>query len=160
VGVAGTSSSSGHPLNRLSYDRWVLDTELKTPVLGRVGVLGEFPFVYRRDELEVAAIERVVAGLEMLPDELTGLDPFRAGVASLMSLTARVASDDGLLNTEGLALDLFGDGEFLAFCCCACRRTRSRAFSTSRFRSCSVLLRETDLCRTFSTSLSNELVLS
>lgn len=160
VGVAGTSSSSGHPLNLLSYDRWVLDAELKTPVLARVGVFGESSFVNRKDEFGVAASERVAAGLGPLPDELTGLEAFRVGVAILLSLTVRVASDDGLLNTEGLSFDFFGEGEFLAFCCCAWRRTRNRAFSTSRFRSCSTLLRETDLCRTFSTSRSRELVLN
>ena len=160
VGVAGTSSSSGHPLNLLSYDRWVLDAELRTPVLARVGVLGESSFVNRKDEFGVAASERVAAGLGPLPDELAGLEAFRVGVAILLSLTLRVASDDGLLNTEGLSFDLFGEGEFLAFCCCAWRRTRNRAFSTSRFRSCSTLLREMDLCRTFSTSRSRELVLN
>lgn len=144
VGVAGTSSSSGHPLNLLSYDRWVLEIELTTPLLARIGVTGDIPFAYRRDEFGVAASERAPAGREMLPEELAGLEAFRAGVVVLVSLAVRVASDDGLLNTEGLSLDLLGDGESLAFCCCACRRTRNRAFSTSKFRSCSTLLIETD----------------
>ena len=62
VGVAGMSSSSGHPLNLLSYDRWVLDTELRTPVLARVGVLGESLFVNRKDEFGVAASDLYGSG--------------------------------------------------------------------------------------------------
>lgn len=118
VGVAGTSSSSGHPLNLLSYDRWVLDAELSNPMLTRVGVLGESLSITRKDELGVDASERPAAGLETLPDELTGRDAFRAGVVFLLSFKVRVASDDGLLNTEGLSLNLVGESEFLAFCCC------------------------------------------
>lgn len=88
-------------------------------MLARVGVLGESLFVYRRDELGVAASEKAPAGLQMLPDELIGLEPLRAGVAFLVSFTALVASDDGLLNTVGLSLSLPGEGESLVFCCCA-----------------------------------------
>jgi hypothetical protein len=41
VGVTGSlKSSSGHPLNLLSYDLWVFDVELKAPALARIGVLG------------------------------------------------------------------------------------------------------------------------
>ena len=97
----------------------MLDAELRTPVLARVGVLGESLFVDRKVEFGVAASEGVATGLEALPDELAGLEAFRVGVAILLSLTVRVASDDGLLNTDGLSLDLFGEGEFLAFCCWA-----------------------------------------
>jgi hypothetical protein len=88
-------------------------------MLTRVGVLGESFSITRKDEFGVEASDRLAAGLETLPEELTGLDAFRAGVATVPSLTVRVASDDGLLNTAGLSLDLFGEGEFLAFCCCA-----------------------------------------
>ena len=86
-------------------------------MLTRAGVLGDSLLVTRKDELGLEAGDRLAAGLGTLPGALTGLDAFRAGVATLPSLTVRVASDDGLLNTAGLSLDLFGEGEFLAFCC-------------------------------------------
>jgi hypothetical protein len=72
----------------------------------------------------------------------------------------RVASDEGLLNTEGKSLDLLGEGEVFPFCCSAWSKTRSFAFSISSRLSCSVWLVEADLCLTLSTSRSSELVLS
>jgi hypothetical protein len=74
VGVAGTqTSSSGHPLNLLSYDLCVPDVELNIPVLARVGVLGESLLLYRRDGLGVASEGSAGGRLEMLPEELVGL---------------------------------------------------------------------------------------
>lgn len=79
VGVMGTqTSSSGHPLNLLSYDRCVLEAELKIPKVARVGVLGESLFEYRRDGLGVA-----VEDLEMVPEDFSGLDPLRPTVVAL-----------------------------------------------------------------------------
>jgi hypothetical protein len=72
VGVAGTSSS-GHPLNLLSYDLCVPDVELNIPVLARVGVLGVSLLVCRRDGLGVASEGFAGGRLEMLPEELVGL---------------------------------------------------------------------------------------
>lgn len=100
------------------------------------------------------------ANLDNLPDELAGLEVLTGEVGPLNSFEGLMASDDGLLNTDGELLSLLGEGELLAFCCSVCKSTLSRAFSTSRFLSCSVVLMETDLCLTFSTSRSRELVRS
>lgn len=61
LGVMGTAqSSSGHPLNLLSYDFIVPDARLELAVLGRVGVLGESLDTSGRREAGVAVNEGIV----------------------------------------------------------------------------------------------------
>lgn len=134
--------------------------ERRTPLLVRVGVLGDIWLKERRDDFGVAVSEgTAVAGLVGRPEELPGLLVWPKREL-LESFVGRVASDEGLLKTEGKSLDLLGEGVALAFCCSAWSRTRSLAFSISSRLSCSVWLVEADLCLTLSTSRSRELVLS
>jgi hypothetical protein len=162
VGVLGDAkSSSWKPLNLESYDRCVPWVELRTPLLVRVGVEGVFRSNDRKDDFGVMVSEgTAVAGRTGGPDELPGRLVWPKIVIFESLMVERVASDEGLLNTEGKSLDLLGEGEALAFCCSACSKTRSLVFSVSSMLSCSVRLVELDLCLTLSTSRSRELVLS
>lgn len=140
LGVLGVAKSpSWKPLNLELYDRCVPDVELKTPLLVRVGVDGEFRSVGRTDDFGVAIREgAAVAGRTGRPDELLGLLVWPKIVIFESLVVERVASDEGLLKTEGKSLDLLGEGDALAFCCSACSKTRSFAFSISNRLSCSV----------------------
>jgi len=134
--------------------------ELGTPLPGRVGVVGEIGSKDRREDLGVVVIEGIaVAGLVASPDELPGL-LVCPKIELLRSFVDRVASDEGLLNTDGKSLDFLGEGKALPFCCSAWSKTRSFAFSIFKRLSRSVWLVEADLCLTLSTSRSSELVLS
>lgn len=136
------------------------EIELRTPLLGRVGVVGYVRSKDRKDDLGVAVIEGfAVAGLVASADELPGLLVWPK-IELLWSFGGRVASEEGLLKTEGKSLDLLGEGEAFTFCCSAWSKTRSFAFSISKRLSRSVWLVEADLCLTLSTSRSSELVLS
>ena len=182
VGVLGVAkSSSWKPLNLESYDRWVPRVELRTPLPVRVGVEGEFWLKDRKDDFGVMASEgtavadrtrrpdelpgRTERPDELLgrtgrPDELLGLLVWPKIVIFESLVVERVASDEGLLNTEGKSLDLLCEGGVFPFCCSVWSKTRSFAFSISSKLSCSVWLVEADLCLTLSTSRSSELVLS
>jgi hypothetical protein len=135
--------------------------ELRTPLLVRVGVEGVFRSKDRKDDFGVMVSEgTAVAGRTGGPDELPGRLVWPEIVICESLVVERVASDEGLLNTEGKSLDLLGEGGALTFCCSACSKTRSLVFSVSSMLSCSVWLVELDLCLTLSTSRSRELVLS
>lgn len=71
-----------------------------------------------------------------------------------------MAFGEGLLNTDSGSLDFVGEGEDLADRSWAWMIALSRPVSASRILSCSACFEETSLSLTFSTSRSNELVLS
>jgi hypothetical protein len=98
----------------------VLLVELRTPLPVRVGVEGVARSKDREDDLGVMVSDGIaVAGRTGRPDELLGLLVWPKIVIFESLVVERVASDDGLLNTEGKSLDLLGDGEAFPFCCSA-----------------------------------------
>lgn len=121
IGVMGAvQSSSGQPLNLLSYDLGVSEARLKLAVLGRVGVFRESLDDFRGGEAVVAVKEGIFPPkVSKFAGGLRSEKPSRLEREPCRECVVRVVLGDGLLNTEFVSLSFVGDGEDLADLSCA-----------------------------------------